>query len=120
VQRVAITLRHRAAAVVLATMALVVSSPLWHDRHHHLGVVSDPFCSHSRDDLQVCDTGDHLKKSPSMCPICLSQRLLGQSQAESTYQVSVPDQGSWLLTWQPLPAAITLAVGPQARSPPAA
>jgi hypothetical protein len=118
VSRSTVVARHVAAVLTLTTMTLVLASPLWHTHRHELVSALAASSALGPDNTQLCDTGDHGSDSLGPCPICLSQRLLGQSHAESTHQLSVPDGESALLLGASLGVAITVAASRHARSPP--
>jgi hypothetical protein len=111
--------RHIAAVLTLTTMMLVLASPLWHThRHEPIGALQASSAL-GPNNTQLYTTGDHGSDSLRPCPICLCQRLLGQSHAaESTHQLSVPDGESALLLGASLGVAITIPASRHARSPP--
>jgi hypothetical protein len=110
--------RRCSAATLLVAVSLLSAAPIWHQGHHSLAlaIAED---SDEEHELHLCSTGGHAVPSAT-CPICLSQKMLGQSDTESAAQLSAPAPGggqqiSWLAS-----SAVSVSHDRRARAPPIA
>jgi hypothetical protein len=109
-------LRYGSAVVLLTAVLAVIASPLWHHGHHPMAEVVN---ERSGDELAIhlCSTGGHAVHV-TQCPVCLSQRLLGQSDTEASTQPAAPSRGvaqpiSWVF-----PTSVSIFHDALARAPP--
>lgn len=103
---------------VLIHLSLAIASPLWHTKLH---VSAQPFHPAGVErGHTIHDSGmpSLLSEPCGHCPICLTQRLLMQSQTEETAELLVVSSDFDLAAWQPTITTITVSQSERPRAPP--
>jgi hypothetical protein len=109
----------RKAQTLLAALALVVFSPLWHSSPHHGLPGGSVAHSLSVDGARLAPAGSRGTDAGGVCPVCLYQRLLSQSCIEHVTAVSAPACAARQWLESDLLPVSHRALPPGARAPPA-
>jgi hypothetical protein len=106
------------ALALTCALALIAAAPLWHHEHYEPPEPSQ--CNHTNPDTgaRFHDASGTVVFLADACPICLSQRLLGQSNLTLTAQLPSPLPSLDRIVDTGAGASVSRAIPSEARGPP--